>query len=94
MNKRDPVASLVLCVGAVGSTLVPAAGRGRRAAASRGGRAALFGRLLGLAGLVVDFPRQVVWYQGAAHDALLAHGRHRALRRVLRLRTPYLKSLE
>ena len=84
MNKRDPVASLVVCVVADGSTLVPvSAGRGCRAAASRGGRAALFGRLVGLAGLVVDFPRQVVGNQGAARDALLAHGRHRAFRREL-----------
>ena len=84
MNKRDLVASLVLCVGAVGSTLVTVAcGRGRRAAASRGGRAALLGRLAGLARLVVDFPCQVVRNQGAACDALLAHGGHRALGRVL-----------
>ena len=78
------MASLVLCVVADGSTLVTVAcGRGRRAAASRGGRAALFGRLVWLARLVVDFPRQAVRYQGAARDALLAHGRHRAFRREL-----------
>ena len=74
------------------STFVPArvgCGRGCR----RGGVAAAAGGFL-LRRLVVDFPRQAVRYQGAAHDALLAHGGHRALGRVLRLRTPYLKSLE
>ena len=48
-----------------------------------GVRAALLGRLVGFAGLVVDFPCQVVRNQGAARDALIAHRRHRALRRVL-----------
>lgn len=54
MNKRDRVASLVLCVVAVGSTLVPvAAGRGRGAVvagavAARGGcgAAGVLGTLL------------------------------------------------
>ena len=70
--------TLILAVGV-------AAGRRRRAAvaARRGVRAALLGRLVGFAGLVVDFPCQVVRNQGAARDALLAHRRHRALRRVL-----------
>ena len=72
MNKRDPVASLVLCVVADGSTLVPvASGRGRRAAATRGGRAALGGLLLG--GGQVG-PRQVVGHQRVLALALAARG--------------------
>ena len=73
MNKRDLVASLVLCVGADGSTLVPvgAAGCRRRAATSRGGRAALGGLLLG--GGQVG-PRQVVGHQRVLALALAARG--------------------
>ena len=63
------------------STLVPVAcGRGRRAA-RRGGLVAT--------GLVVDFPRHAVRNQGAAHHALLAHRRHRALRRELHAHVAY-----